>query len=452
MSRSLQIRASSYQREFFYYCLEDPTIAVAAVGGARGPGKTWAQAFVYAMRCALEDGLLHLWLRRVQRAADLNLKLAFEGVVQQLGWPLGPTRTGGIQWVSEQRMFRFPNGSVLQLGYCKNDDDWEQYQGTEYATVGFSEATQFPEAAWNKIGGSCRGGKSLKPLRTCDFNPGGRGHEWVARRIVNADTRDRRTAFVPCLLRDSMPTLEHDPGYALRVLRSLPEALRRQWEDGDMDVREGMFWTLPQSVICDAEVPDWAEMYAGVDPGYYPGAYAAVWAAKWKDADGRPRIHFVADLKRQRLNLREQAEISRTIETTLPIRCRTRWSDPAAWQRSNTDTESGVVTARTWAEYGWVVAPAPKTSRATGWMLMRTLIDDGVLTISPRCMSLITEMRDAQHASGSDDMAHGCEDHVQDCARYVCVATMGSYRSAPKRRAPYYDTNGIYVPDKVVLR
>lgn len=427
-----------------------PGISVVGIGGARGPGKTWAQAMLFALRAAQESGLLHLWLRRVMRSADLNLKRALEDAFRQLGWRVGTNRTGGIQWNEKNKTFTYPNGTAIQLGYCKDEDDWEQYQGVEYATVAFSEATQFPEAAWNLIGGSCRGGKRLKPLRTVDFNPGGRGHEWVARRIVNPETRDRRTAFVPCLLRDSMPTLEHDPGYALRVLRTLPETLRRQWEDGDMDVREGMFWALSREVIRDVRVPDWAEMYAGVDPGYYPGAYAVVWAAKWRDADGRPHIHFVADLKRQRLNLREQALLSKEIEQSLPMRSRVRYSDPAAWQRSNSDTESGVVTARTWAEYDWVVAPAPKTSRSTGWMLMRTLMDDGVMTISPRCMSLITEMQDALHAAGSDDLASGCEDHVQDCARYLCVATMGSYRSRPAR-STYWTADGQYIRERTMI-
>ena len=433
--RRVAVPMTQHQREFAWNCLKGQA-DVVAMGGARGPGKTFAQALVLSLRAAEAPDMLHLALRRILRAADLNLARQLDAMFKLLGWPVGKTLYGQIQWNDKDKTYWFPNGSGIQCGFCRTDTDWEQYQGTEYATVTMMEATQFPEDAYDKIGGSCRSTGNIRALRTLDFNPGGRGHDWVYRRIVDDQTRDRRTVFIPARLKGSAAVLEHDPGYALRVLHPLPPALRKQWEEGDWHVVEGQFWTLGPHIIREVEVPDYAEMHAGVDPGYFPGSFGVVWAAKWMDLDMKPHVHVMADFKKQKLNLREQAERALAIEKRLPFTPRVRWSDPQAWERIVTDTSSSMSTALTWSKHGWKVVAAPKQPRATGWLLMRTLMDDGVLTISPRCMALINEMRSARHSRGSDDMETGAEDHVQDPLRYLLVATMGAYgrrRSASRR-------------------
>ncbi len=433
--RRIEIPLTQAQRRFVHHCLFDQNVGTVGYGGARGPGKTFAHVLVLIMRCLMAPEAQHLVLRRVQRATDLNIGRTARRILRSMEIPVGTLRRGEVQWNDKAKTFLFPNDAMLQLGYCMSDDDWQQYQGIEYATVGFAEATQFPEEAFDKIGGSNRSSSGdLRALRILDCNPGGIGHEWVKRRIIDQKTRDLRTAWVGAKLRDSLATLENDPGYALRVLRPLSDTLRAQWEDGDWDAIEGQFWRIRSGLFAETEVPYWAEVFAGVDPGYWPSAYAALWVAKWNDEDGKPHMHVLSEIKAHKLNLGEQARRSLALESRLQMPVRVRYSDPAAWQRINTDREGAASTAMMWAKHGWVVAAAPKSPRVDGWNLLRMLIDDGVLTISPRCVGLKTEMISAIHAPRSDDMPPSAEDHLQDCLRYVAVSTMGQYGRRPKRK------------------
>lgn len=47
-----------------------------------------------------------------------------------------------------ERVFRFPNGARLRLGYCDGQNDVYQYQGQEYDVIGLEEATHFTEEDW----------------------------------------------------------------------------------------------------------------------------------------------------------------------------------------------------------------------------------------------------------------------------------------------------------------
>lgn len=436
------------QREFIYHCTAGKA-AVVGFGGRRGGGKTRGSTFVLCYRALLYPNTLHLILRRVTRATVLSVGKEIRKVLKGMGVPVGSLRRGEVQFDKKEKQFLFPNGAIIQLGFCLKESDWEQYQGGEYTTICFEEATQFPESAWDKIGGSgranesydCHGNKA-RSLKILTFNPGGIGHGWVKRRVWDPKTRDPRTVFIPSGVRDSLATLENDPGYVLKNLRHLSEHLRKQWEDGDMDAVEGAFWKFysrsGKPVFRKVEVPEWARVYAAVDPGYFPSAYGVVWFAKWRDKAGFRRVHVMADLKRHRLAPRQQAERSLEREAMLPIPVSARYADPQAWEKTLGDKEGAIITAIIWANHGFAVSPAPKTPKTDGWMLIRQLMHDDVLTIDPDCMNLKTEMEEAIHAENSDDMDDACEDHVQDCLRYGMICTMTSYvsreREAKRRR------------------
>lgn len=59
--------------------------------------------------------------------------------------PLQRELYGIAPYNSTERVFRFPNGSRIKLGYCDTAQDVYQYQGQEYAIIGMEEATHFTE-------------------------------------------------------------------------------------------------------------------------------------------------------------------------------------------------------------------------------------------------------------------------------------------------------------------
>lgn len=441
----------SNQRQFLEAALDrSGRYKVLAYGGRRGPGKSDVSCTANVLRSMVYAGTHHIMLRRVQKAADLNLGRKIDEIMQErFNLPMGPVNRGMIQFFSKEHLYKFPNGSILELGFCYKEDDWQKHQGLEYAGVTFEEATQFPEEAFDKVGASNRSNVLDAPgIRIITFNPGGRGHPWVKTRIYDPATRDRRVLFIPASLRDCLPALERDPGYSLRVLRPLSPSLRRQWEDGDMDVVEGAYWSLPPTFWSDEEPPEWAEMHAALDPGFWPSAFGGIWVAKWREDDGRQRVHALADIKRHRLNLREQAEAVLEIEKRFKIRPKVRWADPNAWKRIESDDAATISTAYKWSQYGVTCTPAPKTSRAAGWLLMRTVIQEGVFTAHPRCGNLKTELLSATHDQHSDDMSEECEDHVLDPARYILIATIGldgARKKTEQKRKRW--VRGQYRPD-----
>jgi phage terminase large subunit len=432
--------ATYLQRQFLSSILDDPFYEQVGYGGARGGGKTFASAaamIIRRLRWAETKGLM---LRQLQDAADENIGAELRNVFKIMQIPTNVR--GGVRWLESRKSWEFPNGSVIKLGYCKKKDDWEKYQGQQYTDINFEEATQFEERPFVDIIGSNRnntGEVGGKVWITC--NPGGIGTQWVKRRFIDSTTRDKRTLWIKATLRDNKAMLVNDPGYRDRVLGKQPEWRRKQWEEGDWDAKEGQFFIYnPERVVRKVEIPYWASVASGVDAGYYPSAFAVVWVARWKE-NGRTRIHVTNELKRHRLNTRQQAQEALAVEEFSPVlrqhEIYQRFADPAAWKMTENNAGMTAVTAHAWGMSGMPVAPAYTNARAAGWLLLRTLIDEDILTIDPSCMALLKEMEDAVHDDKSDDIADGTEDHLLDALRYVLVSIFAG--AMPERKVDPYE-------------
>lgn len=401
-------------------------------GGARGTGKTNTLSRTLLLRAADHEHSYHIMMRRVRAAGEMTLGREVQRELLKLGLSVG-NRAGQVVYSKDNGRFTLPNGSVLALGYCKTNDDWQQYQGGEYATVAWDEVTQFPEDPYDRVNASCRSGRAnMHAVVLAAGNPGGPGHEWVRRRFIYPETRDRRTYVVRATLKDNPAMTDIDPGYAMRVLRKLPPSLRAMWERGDWAAVEGAFFTMPDGFWQVVDVPEWAQAYAGVDAGYWPSAFAAVWVAMWRDDAGRRRIHIMRDLKRHKLDAASQAVEALMEEAALPIPVRGRYADPQAWMRTErSNLEGAANTAMIWAQNHWTVAAAPKSPRADGWMALRTMIADGTLTADPRCRALRSELEGAMHDWKTDDIAGDCDDHVLDALRYWVNTMVVAHGSKP---------------------
>ena len=83
-----------------------------AYGGARAGGKSWAMRTKFVALCLRYAGIQILLLRRT--LPELN-----ENHVT----PLLKILKGVAKYNKQEKVFTFPNGARLKLGYCANEQD-----------------------------------------------------------------------------------------------------------------------------------------------------------------------------------------------------------------------------------------------------------------------------------------------------------------------------------------
>lgn len=209
----------------------------ALYGGMAGGGKS--------------DALLYGALRQVHhpKYRALILRRTFPELRELMDRALvtfGQTR--GI-WNEQGKRWRWPSGASVEFGYCETYRDVMQYQGQEFAFIGFDELGQIAEErVWTYLMSRNRASAPdiLLQMRG-SANPGGPGHAWVKRRFVDVCTVPGRVydcdgttrAYFPAGLADNPTLLANDPGYAQR-LRQLPELEYRWLALGDWDAGGGV--------------------------------------------------------------------------------------------------------------------------------------------------------------------------------------------------------------------
>lgn len=147
-----------------------------AFGGARGGGKSWAVRTKAKLLALRYPGIRLLLVRRTYQELEAN-HIRF--LRQELA--------GLAEYRATARQFVFPNGSVLDFGYCAADGDMDRYQGAEYDVIFLDEATQLKEE-WLRQFAACLRGVNEFPKRlyyTC--NPGGPGQGLQLAQIVRLE-------------------------------------------------------------------------------------------------------------------------------------------------------------------------------------------------------------------------------------------------------------------------
>ena len=261
-------------------------------GGSAGPGKS-EFALNHANRVALEHPGSHQLLIR-QTIPELRRSLIVRMIarIAQFGIPAKYRKVDGM--VS----FQYDNGSIIECGHCRTDEDVARYLSSEYQRIIVDEATLNSESQILQLQARLRttrdkAAAGLVPKLGLFTNPGGQSHAWLydmvvtptayGRKIIVVDVsqgfekawtireyeapidpRMATTAEIYDVLlpwvqnleieRDPMTTLvlgfvpakasdnpHIDPTY-LRNLNALPERRRRQLRDGDWDVFEGQYF------------------------------------------------------------------------------------------------------------------------------------------------------------------------------------------------------------------
>lgn len=270
-------------------------------GGAAGGGKSVA-LLMAGLQYVDVPGYNALLLRKSY--SDLSKPGSLMDVARE--W-LGPS---DARWVNQSHTWEFPTPggkATLSFGYLQNEGDKYNYHSAEYHFIGFDELTEFTETMYTYLfsrlrrgpdKGTSRDGLALSdiPLRIRGAsNPGGPGHDWVAERFVDKQTRV--APFLPATLDDN-PNV--DSGAYELSLAKLGSVDRRRLRYGDWDaveegdlfktgliwlvddwdapVRAVRYWDLASTEPSDVNKdPDWTvgtKMELGVD-GYFTVTHVA---------------------------------------------------------------------------------------------------------------------------------------------------------------------------------
>lgn len=243
-----------------------------AYGGARGGGKSWAvqrKSILLALNYA---GIKILLLRRTYKDLERNHVRVMK-----------PLLTHIAVYKSQEKCFFFPNGSIIELGYCASESDVLQYQGQEYDIIFIDEATQFTEFQFETLTASNRGATPFPKRMYLTCNPGGIGHEWVKRLFVSKRYKENEDKdkydFIPATVFDNRVLMENDPEY-VESLNNLSDGLREAWRDGNWDMHAGRYFNEFDRnihVVEPFKIPDWWKRYCAIDYGL--DCLACVWAA-----------------------------------------------------------------------------------------------------------------------------------------------------------------------------
>lgn len=410
-----------------------------AFGGARGGGKSWAVRTKAKLMALHYPGIRLLLVRRSYPEVENN-HVRF----------LRAELAGIAEYRATARQFVFPNGSVLELGYCACDSDLDRYQGAEFDVIFLDEATQLRES-WMRQFAACLRGVNDFPKRiyyTC--NPGGPGHTYIKRLFIDRRYEAGETAedyaFIPARVTDNQALLKAQPDY-LKQLESLPRKLREAWLEGKWDIFEGQFFQEftddPDHyadrrfthVIEPFEIPrDW-RVYRSYDFGYAKPFSCAWWAV---DPDGV--IYRILELygctgnpdEGVRWTPDKQFAEMRRIEDTHP------WlkgrdiqgvADPAIWDSSR--GESIYETALKHRIY----FTKGDNRRIPGWMQMHYRLsfdEEGypMMYVFNTCRAFLRTVPALLFSDCEvEDLDTKQEDHVADECRYFCMS-----RPIPPRR------------------
>lgn len=411
-----------------------------AYGGARGGGKSWAVRAKAVLLCCNNPGIKVIIIRRTYKEL-MNNHID----------PLRKMLNGLAKYNGTDKLFKFPNMSILSFGYCNSDADLGQYQGSEYDVIFFDEAGQLQER-WIKEINACVRGVNLFPKRSYyTLNPGGPSHAYFKRVFIDRQFKPGENpedySFIQALVQDNDALMKSQPEY-IKELENLPPKLREAWLYGKWDVFSGQFFedfctepspehgdilSLKQQrlwthVIDPFEIPKGWQIYRSYDWGY-----AKPFSCGWYAVDYDGVIYRILELYGctetpnegvKWTTDRQFSEIHR-IETEHP------WlkgqsiigvADPSIW-----DASKGESVAETATRHGVIFTPGDN-QRLAGWMQChyRLQFDDSGVPMFycfSSCENFIRTIPTLIYDERKvEDLDTDGEDHIADEWRYMCMS------------------------------
>lgn len=404
---TLDISTMSPKQEVFF----KTRCRFVAYGGARGGGKSWAVDRKAPLMALRYGGIKILLLRRTYKDLERNHVRA-----------LTPLLKGVASYSKQEKCFHFPNGSILELGYCASEGDVLQYQGQEYDVIFIDEATQFTEYQFQTLTACLRGANNFPKRMYLTCNPGGVGHEWVKRLFISKRYKETENPedyeFISATVFDNTVLLKNDPGY-VAMLDNLSDGLRQAWRDGNWDMLAGQYFSefnRSIHVIEPFTIPPHWKHYRAIDYGL--DCLACVWIAI--DERGNYYVYreyaeedkVISEGARDIVGLSEGEDILYTV------------APDDLWARSQ---ESAKSKADIFRENGLACVKGNR-NRETGWLAIKELLrvqgEGSRLKIFNSCTELIECLpalqRDIKKPTDCMTEPHYIT-HLPDALRYFCL-------------------------------
>lgn len=428
MTKTLTIDKPSPKQKLF---LKADTKYIA-FGGARGGGKSWAVRTKAKLLALTYPGIKILIIRQSYpellnnhiRILDLELK------------DIAP-------YNKSEKTFKFVNGSIIKCGYCANDSDLSQYQGSEWDIIFLEEATNLSEYQMKTISACLRGVNKFPKRIYYTCNPGGQGHQYIKRLFIDKryekEEHPEEYTFIQSLVTDNKVLMDSNPDYVAQ-LEALPPKIREAWLLGKWDVYEGQFfeefadrpdyYTTHQHthVIEPFEIPDGWKIYRSFDWGYNKPFSCGWWAIDYDGVAYRIlELYGCNKTPNEGVKWTPDQVFSKIHE----IETEHRWlkgkqiigvADPAIW-----NAETGESISERAAKYQ-VYFTKGDNARLSGWMQMhyRMAFDENgfaMMYVFKNCKAFIRTIPLLMYDEHKpEDLDTDGEDHVADESRYFCMS------------------------------
>ena len=380
-------------------------------GGARGGGKSWAVQHKAPMMALFFPGIKILILRRTYKDLERNHVRVLE-----------PMLKGLARYSKQEKCFYFPNGSILELGYCASEGDVLQYQGQEYDVIFIDEATQFTEYQFETLTACLRGANKFPKRMYLTCNPGGVGHEWVKRLFISRKYKGTENPddyeFIAATVFDNKVLLENDPGY-VNMLNNLSDGLRQAWRDGNWDMLAGQYFSEFNRNVHVVEpfvIPEHWKRYRSIDYGL--DCLACLWIAVDERGDYYIYREYAESDKTISIGTSEILSLSEDEDILYTV------APDDLWARSQ---ESAKSKADLFYEAGMMLTKGSR-NREAGWLAVKELLtvknDESRMKIFSNCTELIECLpalqRDAKKPTDCMTEPHAIT-HLPDALRYFCL-------------------------------
>lgn len=386
-------------------------------GGAAGGGKSHGQ-IIDALLFALEhEGSKQIIFRRTFRELEMSL----------IRTALSIYPKGIYAYNSSSHTMRFENGSIIDFGYCDNENDVYKYQSAEFDIIRFDELTHFTESMYTYMISRCRGANDYPKQIKSSTNPGGVGHTWVKERFIDIGPPDveHRTPngtriFIPSKVQDNRFLLAKDSKYVER-LENLPEREKRALLYGDWDIVEGRYfteWERDKHVVEPFEIPETWRRYFAMDYGL------DMLAGYWIAVNEAGRAFVYRELYKPGLIISDAAK--HVQEFNCDDEVYAYIAPPDLWNRRQ---DTGRSVAEIFAEHGIPLIKA-QNDRVQGWFDLKEWLKPRLdefgettprLRVFSNCRNLIRTLPSVQvDAKNPNDVAREPHEltHAPDALRY----------------------------------
>lgn len=353
----------------------------------------------------------------------------------------------------QKHVWVFPSGARLYFGHMQHEDDRLDYQGAQFAYIGFDELTEFTESQYTYLFSRNRAPVSsgLRCYMRSASNPGNIGHQWVKDRFITRDIVNRMRyfaiidkkdvevgadhpsarsrAFYPGLLSDN-PAIGDE--YVRSIDAMTDEVAKARLKHGDWDIEytEGRIydtWSLG-NISADADYNPDLPVYWGVDDGYahgrgpgYPDYHPRV--ILWMQTNALGGFTVFDELCETLQTYGETFDQALNAELHPYRRPSMTWIDGSAATFRGEFDRRGLST----------VNGTHKVVEGIKAVRQLILGADGVrrLLVNPRCTNLIYEMGRYRsdpkaRSEAGEPVPMKVNDHSEDSLRYVVFNKRGS--------------------------